>query len=146
MLLALAFAELRARYGRGSIRLVKWIFDPFAAVGVYLLLVTLILDLPGEAPGLSIACAVIAFQIVLMTIIASMDAIRRRDSIILNMGFRKALIPLAVTMTESMAFASSLVLLAMMMAIYGVAPTVATSGFRLSWRSTSCSPRPAPIR
>ena len=129
VLLALAFAELRARYGRGSIRLVKWIFDPFAAVGVYLLLVTLILDLPGEAPGLSIACAVIAFQIVLMTITSSMDSIRSRASIILNMGFRRGLIPLAVTMTESMAFASSLALLAMMMAIYGVAPTTAILWF-----------------
>lgn len=129
VLLALSVAELRARYGRGSIRFVKWIFDPFAAVGVYLLLVALILDLPGEAPGLSIACAVIAFQIVLMTIASSMDSIRSRGSIILNMGFRKGLIPIAVTMTESLAFASSLALLAIMMAVYGIAPTVAILWF-----------------
>jgi len=129
VLLALAFAELRVRYGRGSIRLVKWVFDPFAAVGVYLLLVTLILDLPGKAPGLSIACAVVAFQVVLMTIISSMDAIRSQASIILNMGFKRALIPLAVTMTESMAFASSLALLGIMMALYSVGPTVAILWF-----------------
>jgi lipopolysaccharide transport system permease protein len=126
VLLTLALADLKARYGRGTVRLVKWLFDPFFAVGIYLLLVTLILDRPGEAPGLSIACAVVAFQIVITTIISSMRAVRDRSSIILNMGFRRILIPLSATLTESMAFASSLALLGLMMGLYGVAPTLAT--------------------
>ena len=131
VLLALTSADLRARYGRGSIRLVKWLFDPFAVVGVYLVLVTLILDRPGRAPGLSIACAVVAFQIVVMTIISSMDAVRSRASILLNMGFRRGLIPLSSTLTESLAFSSSIALLALMMAIYGLAPTLAILWFPL---------------
>ena len=131
VLLALAFADLRARYGRGSLRSLKWLLDPFAAVGVYLLLVTLVLDLPGEAPGLSIACAVVSFQVVVMVVISSMDAIRQRASIILNMGFRRTLIPLSAGVTETMAFAGSLVLLALMMAAYGVAPTTAALWFPL---------------
>lgn len=131
MLWTLAVADLRARYGRGSFRLIKWIFDPFAAVGVYLLLVTLILDLPGEAPGLSIACAVVPFQIVLMTILNSTETIRQRSSIVLNMGFPRILLPLASTLTESIAFAGCLPLLALMMAIYGEAPTLATLWFPL---------------
>nr|MBA2448289.1 hypothetical protein [Chloroflexota bacterium] len=53
MLLSLAYADLRARYGRGPTRLVKWLLDPYAALGIYLLLVALILDLEGPAPGLS---------------------------------------------------------------------------------------------
>jgi lipopolysaccharide transport system permease protein len=131
VLFALASADLRARYGRGSIRLVKWLFDPFAVAGVYLVLVTLVLDLPGRAPGLSIACAVVSFQIVVMTIISSMDAIRNRASILLNMGFRRELIPLSTTMTESLAFSGSIALLAMMMAIYGLTPTLAILWFPL---------------
>lgn len=123
VLLTLALAGMRERYGRGSMRLVKWLFDPFAAVGVYLLLVSLILDRGGEAPGLSIACAVVAFQVVMMTIVNSIGAIRDRASIILNMGFQRMLIPATTTLTEVMAFASSLVLLALMMALYGVVPT-----------------------
>ncbi len=125
VLLALTFADLRARYGRGSVRLFKWLFDPFAVVGVYLFLVTLILDRPGPAPGLSLACAVVAFQIVVMTIINSMDAIRQRASIVLNMGFRRELIPLSSTLTESAAFSSSMALLALMMGVYGLEPTPA---------------------
>src|SRR5262245_40346064 len=79
---ALVLPDLRARYGRGSVRLVKWLFDPFAAVGVYLLLVTLILDKPGDAPGLSIACAVVSFQIVLMAMVNASDAFRARSSLV----------------------------------------------------------------
>jgi ABC-type polysaccharide/polyol phosphate export permease len=131
VLLALTFADMKARYGRGSVRLVKWLFDPFFAVGIYLLLVTLILDRPGEAPGLSIACAVVAFQIVIMAIGSSIRAVRQRASIILNMGFKRTLIPLSATLTESMAFASSLVLLALMMVVYGVSPTVSILWFPL---------------
>ena len=38
-LAALTLSDLRARYGRGQARLVKWLLDPFALVGVFLLLV-----------------------------------------------------------------------------------------------------------
>lgn len=131
VLLTLVFAGMKARYGRGSTRLVKWLFDPFAAVGVYLLLVSLILDRGGEAPGLSIACAVVAFQIVMMAVVNSIGAIRDRASILLNMGFQRMLIPVTTTLTETLAFASSLVLLALMMALYGIGPTPSILWFPL---------------
>ena len=60
VLLALTESDLRARYGRGPWRLVKWLLDHFAVVGVYLLLVTVVLEREGRAPGLAIACAVVA--------------------------------------------------------------------------------------
>jgi lipopolysaccharide transport system permease protein len=129
VLWTLALADLRARYGRGKIRLLKWLFDPFAAVGVYLLLVTLILDLPGRAPGLSIACAVVAFQIVLMTMVNAMDTYRQNGSIVLNMGFPRMLLPLTSVLTESIAFAGSLLLLVLMMVVYGVGVTVSIVWF-----------------
>lgn len=66
--------DLRARYGRGGWQLVKWLFDPFALVGVYLLLVTFILRRGGEALGLSVSCAVIPFQLVMMSIVNAMGA------------------------------------------------------------------------
>jgi hypothetical protein len=34
LLLALTESDLRARYGRGGVRLLKWLLDPFALVGV----------------------------------------------------------------------------------------------------------------
>jgi len=103
---------------------VKWIADPFALVGVYLILVTLVLDRPGDAPGLSLACAVIPFQLFTASVINAMSAIAARRSIILNMGFNRTLLPLSGTLTETVAFGASLLLLALMMAIYGVAPTL----------------------
>ena len=124
VLIALTESDLRARYGRGSWQLVKWLVDPFALVGVYLLLVTFILHRGGPAPGLSLACAVIPFQLVMMTIVNAMGAVYLRGSIIRNMDFDRVLIPVSSALTEAVAFAASFVLAAIMMAAYGVAPTL----------------------
>ena len=67
--------------------MLKWLLDPFFALGIYLLLVTFVLDRRGST-GLSIACAVVPFQLVMMSIIAGMGAVQARRSIVLNMGFR----------------------------------------------------------
>jgi lipopolysaccharide transport system permease protein len=125
ILLALTESDLRARYGRGPWRLLKWLVDPFALVGIYLLLVTFILRRPGEAPGLSLACAVIPFQLVMMTIVNGMGAVQLRGSIIRNMAFDRVLIPISSTLTEAVAFAASLILLVMMMVVYTVRPSLA---------------------
>jgi lipopolysaccharide transport system permease protein len=125
VLRTLTEADLRARYGRGPWRLVKWLMDPFAVVGVYLVLVSVLIDRPGRAPGLSLACAVVPFQLAMMTVINALDAIRIRRAIVANMAFPRALIPVASAVTESLAFAASLILLALMMAVYAVAPTAA---------------------
>ena len=125
VLRALTVSDLRARYGRGPARLVKWLLDPFAVVGVYLLLVTFLLDREGPAPGLSLACAVVPFQLLMLGILNAIGAVNRRKAILLNMEFRRGLLPLASVATESVAFGASFLLLALMMAVYGVAPTIA---------------------
>lgn len=125
MLVSLTLSDLRARYGRGPWQLLKWLSDPFAVVGVYLLLVTFVLDRGGVAPGLSLACAVVPFQLVMMGIINALGAIDLRGTIILNMRFDRTLIPVSSAMTETVAFGASLVLVALMMAAYQVAPTLA---------------------
>src|SRR5687768_7667096 len=125
LLVVLAESDMRGRYGRGPWRLIKWLLDPFALVGVYLLLVSFLLDRPGDAVGLSLACAVIPFQLVMMSCLNALDSIRVRRSIIANMSFPRGLIPASSALTESIAFVASLLLLALMMAAYGVAPTPA---------------------
>jgi lipopolysaccharide transport system permease protein len=125
VLVSLSRADLRIRYGRGMRRLLKWLLDPFALVGVYLLLVTIVLNVSGRAPGLSLACAVVPFQLLMSTVINAMVAVTTRRTIILNMAFRRVLIPLSSVLTETVAFIASLTLLALMMVIYRVAPTQA---------------------
>jgi ABC-type polysaccharide/polyol phosphate export permease len=120
---ALTRSDLKARYGRGRLSTIKWLLDPFAVVGVYLLLVAFVLDRPGHAVGLSIACAVVPFQLVMMTIINALRAVEWRKSVITNMAFDKSLIPVASMCTEAVGFSACFVLLALLMAIYGVAPT-----------------------
>ena len=125
VLIALTAADLQVRYGRGPGRLVKWLLDPFALVGVLLVLVTVVLDRPGAAPGLSLACAVVPFQLIVMTVLNAMSAVTTRRSIILNMDFERSLIPLSAACTEFAAFGPSAILLAGMMAVYGIVPTLA---------------------
>ena len=63
---------------------------------MYLLLVALVLDRPDEAPGLSLACAVVPFQLVMTAVVNALNAVNVRRTIILNMAFPRLLIPLVV--------------------------------------------------
>ncbi|MGZ4400011.1 MAG: ABC transporter permease [Gaiellaceae bacterium] len=125
VLLALSQADLRSRYGRGRVRMVKWLLDPFAALGVYLLFVSIARVRPGLAPGLSIACAVVPFQLFMMAIVNALNVVDIRRSIVLNMRFDRSLLPLSSVLTESVAFAASLLLIVIMMVSYRIAPTIA---------------------
>lgn len=123
LLRVLAESDLRFRYGRGPFRFARWLLEPVALVGVYLLLVTFILDQSGSAVGLSLACAVIPFQLVMLTIANAMTTLEARRPILLNMSFDRSLLPSSCALTESVGFASSFVLLIVIMAAYGVSPT-----------------------
>jgi lipopolysaccharide transport system permease protein len=121
---ALARGDLRVRYGRGSWQVVKWLVDPFALVGVYLLL-RLILNRSGTAAGLSLACSIVPFQIVLLSATSALNAVSAREPILLNMRFDRMLIPPAAVLTESLAFGASFLMFPITMVVYGVAPTAA---------------------
>ncbi len=123
VLWVLAESDLRFRYGRGPARFIRWLFEPVALVGVYLILVTLVLDRSGTAPGLSLACAVVPFQLVMLTIGNAMTTLDSRRPILLNMRINRMLMPTSSALTESSGFGASLLLILTMMAIYGVAPT-----------------------
>lgn len=98
--------------------------DPIAALAIYLALVVLVLDRPGAAPGLSLACAVVPFQLVMMTFVNSLRCIETRRAILLNLSIPRGLIPLASAFTESIAFFAALTIPIVMMVVYGVAPTI----------------------
>lgn len=124
-LFVLTASDLRSRYGRGRWQLVKWLIDPFALVGVYLLMVTFIFYRRPYAIGLSLTCSIIPFQLVTMITQSSMESVRQRQSILANMKFRRLLLPISTGLTESCGLAASLSLLVVMMAVYGIAPTPA---------------------
>ena len=88
---------------------------------------TFVLHRPGEAPGLSLACAVVPFQLLMMSISNAMSAVNLRRSIVLNMTFDRALIPVSSVLTETIAFGASIVLVVLMMGVYGVVPTAAVA-------------------
>ena len=96
ILLSLAASDLRARYAQGSSRLLKWLLDAYATLGVYLLLVAVFLDRPGRAVGLSLACAIVPFQFLMSTVTNALDGVRIRQSVLTNMDFPRMLIPLSL--------------------------------------------------
>jgi lipopolysaccharide transport system permease protein len=122
LLTALGAADLKLRYGRGRASTIKWLLDPIAATGVYLVLVEFVLDRPGGAWALSIACAVFPFQLLMMTINNALSTVRMRQSIVSNMAFPRILLPVSSALTESVAFIGTLPLFAVMMAAYGEQP------------------------
>jgi lipopolysaccharide transport system permease protein len=123
-LFVLTASDLRARYGRGGWQLIKWLIDPFALVGVYMLMVTFIFYRRPPAAALSLGCSIIPFQLMTMTVTNSLGAVQLRAPILGNMRFSRILLPISTTLTETLGFAASLVLLAMLMAVYGQAPTM----------------------
>jgi len=125
VLTVLTTSDLRIRYGRGRLRYVKWVLEPFAALGVYLLLVAIVLSRGEEATGLSLACAIVPFQLLLAVMINALTSVQLRSSIIVNMAFPRYLVPISSVATESIAFVASLSMLPLMMAVYGIGPTVA---------------------
>jgi lipopolysaccharide transport system permease protein len=125
LLRSLTEADLRFRYGRGPSRFIRWLIEPFALVGVYLLLVTFVLDQPGLAPGLSLAAVIVPFQLVISTVGNAMEAVPVRRPILLNMAFERNLIPVSSALTECASFVASFSIIAVMMAAYGIAPTSA---------------------
>jgi len=122
-LVLLTASDLKVRYGRGGWQLIKWLIDPFALTGVYLLMVRFIFYRQQRAAGLLIACSIIPFQLVTMTVTNGLSAVQLRRSIIANMSFRKALLPISTALTEATGFVASLTLLALLMVVYGVAPS-----------------------
>lgn len=122
VLVALARSDLLIRYGRGRWQIVNWFLGPFFLVGVYVLVRT-ILDVSGEAVGLSIACAVVPFQIVFLSCTSAMRSVSLREPILLNRRFDRMLMPPSAVLTETLAFAASFVMFPIMMLIYWVGPT-----------------------
>ena len=125
VLSVLARSDIEMRYGRGRVRILKWLLDPIAALGVYLVLIALVLDRGESATGLSLLCAILPFQLVMMSVINALQSVGLRGSILINMAFPRNLIPLASVTTESVALTASLPLIPLMMVVYGVEPTAA---------------------
>ena len=66
-----------------------------------------------------------AFQLVIASAVNGLGSVQLRHSIVLNTRFDRTLIPLSGVITETIAFGSALLLLALMMVVYGIAPTLA---------------------
>jgi ABC-type polysaccharide/polyol phosphate export permease len=116
---------MRLRYGRGSWRFFKWVMDPLAALGIYLLLIELVLSQSSEYPALNLACAIVPFQLVITTMANALQSVNLRGSIIVNMQFPRMLIPASSLATEGLAFTATLGMLPILVVASGAPITPA---------------------
>jgi ABC-type polysaccharide/polyol phosphate export permease len=136
LLLTLTALELRTRYGGGRLRILKWLVDPLGFIAIYLVLMAFVLDRPGEARGLTIACAVIPFQLVTRTLGNALSAVRRRRALMSTLRYPRGLVPAISTLTETAGFVVGLALLAVLMGAYRVAPNLAVAWLPLAIGAT----------
>jgi lipopolysaccharide transport system permease protein len=125
LLVTLAESDLRVRFGRGRWQLVKWLVDPVALIGVYLVFVAVLLDRGGEAPALSVALAVVPFQLIMRAVANGLTALPLRASIVRNMAFPGMVAPAAGLLTELAGFVACLPIVGALMAVYGIGPDAA---------------------
>ena len=102
ILLTLTTAQLRDRFGRGHWQWIKWLVDPYAATGVYMLFVAFIVGRDSGPDGLIVACAVIPFQLVLQAVLTGLKIVNDRESLIQNLAFPRELLPVAVTLNTAL--------------------------------------------
>ncbi len=109
--------------------------NPFALVGIYLLL-RIVLSRAGNGAALSIACAVVPFQIVILSAESAMSAVTLREPVLLNRRFDRMLIPPATVITEAFAFGASFLLFPITMIVSDIGPTMALAWLPLAVAAT----------
>ena len=99
-----------------------WVIEPIALVGVYaLLVVALHVQVPNFP--LVIGASVLAFEFYARSVGRSMLMLQTTQSSMLHVGFPRSVVPLAVTLSEAIRFAISLVAFIAIAAAAGILPT-----------------------
>jgi ABC-type polysaccharide/polyol phosphate export permease len=123
-LLALTRGAIRQEQDFTVTGVLRWVLEPLSFMLVYFVLVAAVLNSPQKHYLLFLLCALLPFRFFAGVVGASMAVIQVTGSILTNRAFPRVVLPLTVLGTEGVPFLLSLGLLAPLMALYRVAPTV----------------------
>jgi ABC-type polysaccharide/polyol phosphate export permease len=124
-LAALTLGGIREDRDFTPIGVLKWVIEPLLFTVVYFVLLVAVIGRTGNRPLLFLLCALLPYRYFSGVAAGSLNLIGRHSSILTNRSFPRGVLPLVLMGTEGVTFAISLVFLAPLMALYGVAPTLA---------------------
>jgi lipopolysaccharide transport system permease protein len=99
-----------------------WVIEPLLLMGVYTLLVKVVFHAGGANFPLVVLAAILAFEFFARSVARSMAMLRTAQTSMLSVSFPRTVIPLAVTLSELVQFAVSVVAFVGIAAAFGILP------------------------
>lgn len=125
VLIALVRADLRDSRDLTPIGVIKWLLEPFAAMLMYFLLIVVMLHGGGHAYPVFLMCALLPWRYLQGVITSGMNLLSNYANIITARAVPRIVLPIVLIVTEGLNFVVALVLMAPLMRVYGVHPTLA---------------------
>lgn len=119
----LASRELKSSYDMNFVGFTWWLLEPLTLTMVYYVLFNVIFNNRRENYILVLLSALLPFKWFNQTVVQSMGTVRSNASLITDVYFPRALLPITETMVGLAHFSVALLVIPVMMVIQGVAPT-----------------------
>lgn len=104
-----------------------WIIEPLLLMGVYTILVQVVFRARVPNYPLVVLAAIIAFEFFARSATRSMDMLRTAQTSMVHVAFPRTVIPLAVTLSETIRFVVSVLVFMVTAAAFGILPKPATA-------------------
>jgi lipopolysaccharide transport system permease protein len=104
-----------------------WVIEPLLLMGVYTILVQVIFGSGAANFPLVVLAAILAFEFFARSVARSMGMLQAAQSAMLHVGFPRSVVPLAVTLSETIRFVVSVMAYIGIAAAFGVLPQPATA-------------------
>ena len=119
----LASRELKSNYEMNIVGFAWWMLEPLSLTLVYVVLVSVILKAAEPAFPLYVITALLPFKWMTSSLTGSMGVVRSNSTLIQDVYFPRALLPVAEVVTSMAHFAVGLAVVPIFMAVYGVGPS-----------------------
>ena len=104
-----------------------WIIEPLLLMGVYTLLVQVIFHGGAANFPLVVLAALLAFEFFVRSVARSMGMLEVSQTATLHVGFPRSVVPLAVTLSETIRFVISMTVYVCIVACFGILPQSASA-------------------
>lgn len=123
----LAARELKSTYEMNVVGFIWWLLEPLSMTAVYFVLINILRRSPSQDPTqfLSILTALLAFKWFTQSIIGSMGVVRANSSLVTDVYFPRALLPLTELVTGLAHFGVGLLTVPVFMLLSHVGPSPA---------------------
>lgn len=122
LLVYLVLSGLKAQYRNSFLGYLWWLLDPLLGVMIYYFLVVVVLNRGGPNFGVYLVIGMIAWRWISSTVNSSVKSIVSQSGIISKVYLPKAIFPLGVSLTQLINFSIGLIIIAVFLAIFRIAP------------------------